>query len=53
MPAMKKNGAVQICDDKVTINPALYVHQYPLSRIEDIFALLASGKHDKKEELHN
>ncbi len=42
----KKDGQVRICGDyKVTVNPELNVDQYPLPRPEDLFAVLAGGKH--------
>ncbi len=37
---------MRICGDyKVTVNPELNVDQYPLPRPEDLFAVLAGGKH--------
>ena len=41
----KKDGKFRICGDyKVTVNPALQVDQYPLSKPEDLFATLAGGE---------
>ncbi|KAI7813566.1 hypothetical protein IRJ41_020631 [Triplophysa rosa] len=40
-----KAGSVHICGDfKATINPVLHTVQYPLPRIEDIFASLSGGE---------
>lgn len=52
VPIVKKSGEVRICSDfKVTINPVLQVDQYPLPRIEYIFASLSGGQHFLKIDL--
>ncbi|UYV79997.1 K02A2.6-like [Cordylochernes scorpioides] len=44
VPIMKKNGHVRICGYfKITLNPVLKIDQYPLPKIEDIFAILGRG----------
>jgi len=49
---VKPNGTVQICSDyKVTINPQLQTEEYPLPRIDDIFATLAGGQKFTKIDL--
>ena len=52
VPVPKKDGSVRLCGDfKVTINPVLEIDQYPLPRIEDIFAALSGGQQFSKIDL--
>ncbi|XP_053391713.1 uncharacterized protein K02A2.6-like [Mercenaria mercenaria] len=54
VPVPKSNGEIRICGDfKVTINPLLEIDQYPLPRIEDIFASIGAGKKFSKIDLKN
>ena len=44
IPVPKGDQSVHICGDfKVTVNPILQVDQFPLPKLEDLFATLARG----------
>lgn len=52
VPILKKNGEIRICGDyKVTVNPHLIIDQYPLPRIEELFAKLHGGEEFSKIDL--
>ena len=52
VPVLKKDGRVRICGDfKVTLNSCLQVDQYPMPKIDDIFANLAGGQKFSKIDL--
>lgn len=52
MPVPKEDQLVCICCDyKVTINPALHTDQFPLPKLEDLFATLAGGNKFTKLDL--
>ncbi|XP_060085398.1 uncharacterized protein K02A2.6-like [Ylistrum balloti] len=52
VPVVKSSGRIRVCGDyKVTLNPVMNIEQYPLPRIEDIFASLSGGKKFTKIDL--
>lgn len=52
VPVIKRNGDIRLCGDfKVSVNPNLYIHRYPIPRIEHIFLTLQGGKLFSKNDL--
>ncbi|XP_050780944.1 uncharacterized protein K02A2.6-like [Gopherus flavomarginatus] len=52
VPIVKKDGSLRISGDfKDTVNPVLCAEQYPLPRINDLFAGLAGGQKFSKIDL--
>ncbi|XP_013174911.1 PREDICTED: uncharacterized protein K02A2.6-like [Papilio xuthus] len=52
VPIIKPSGEIRICGDyKSTINPKLKIDQYPLPRIEELFAALSGGQEFSKIDL--
>ncbi|XP_028164865.1 uncharacterized protein K02A2.6-like [Ostrinia furnacalis] len=46
VPVMKQNGKVRLCADyRATLNKSLESDNYPIPRIEEIFAKLSGGKY--------
>lgn len=45
VPVLKEDHTARICGDyKVTVNQVCKLEEYPLPRIDDLFAMLAGGK---------
>ncbi|XP_064470040.1 uncharacterized protein K02A2.6-like [Ornithodoros turicata] len=54
VPVMMKDGTVRICGDfKVTLNQVCDVEQYPLPKIEDMFASLSGAECFSKLDLRD
>ncbi|XP_061584204.1 LOW QUALITY PROTEIN: uncharacterized protein K02A2.6-like [Cololabis saira] len=52
VPILKPVGGVRICGDyKVTVNRASSVEQYPIPRVEDLFAKLSGGEQFSKLDM--
>ncbi|KAI7806716.1 hypothetical protein IRJ41_010699 [Triplophysa rosa] len=54
VPVVKPDGTVRLCGDyRVTINQESTLEQYPIPRLEDMFAVLAGGqKYSKLDMSH-
>ncbi|XP_049527417.1 uncharacterized protein LOC119457969 [Dermacentor silvarum] len=54
VPVAKKNGDIRLCGDfKLTVNPASHLEQYPMPKVEDIFAALSGGEVFRTLDLRN
>ncbi|XP_037558099.1 uncharacterized protein K02A2.6-like, partial [Dermacentor silvarum] len=54
VPVAKKNGDIRLCGDfKLPVNPASHLEQYPLPKVEDIFAALSGGEVFSTLDLRN
>ncbi|KAL7874784.1 hypothetical protein SRHO_G00057540 [Serrasalmus rhombeus] len=52
VPVMKPDKTVRICGDyKLTVNQVSKLEEYPLPRVDDLFATLAGGKSFKKLDM--
>ncbi len=54
MPVLKPDGSVRLCGDyRVTVNRESSLEQYPIPRMEDMFAVLSGGeKYTKLDTSH-
>lgn len=49
VPILKPIGTVRLCGDyKLTVNTVASLEQYPIPRVEDLFAALSGGKQFSK-----
>lgn len=54
VPVIRKDGSIRICGDfKITFNPCIEIDQYPLPKIEELFAKLQGGITFTKLDLSN
>ncbi|XP_041863718.1 uncharacterized protein K02A2.6-like [Melanotaenia boesemani] len=52
VPILKPTGSVRLCGDyKLTVNTVSALEQYPIPRVEDLFATLSHGKQFSKLDM--